>query len=703
MANSTDIQNLYIAYFNRPADVAGLAYWTSGSRVNYSAAQIAQLFSQQPEYAKAFANFTTAQTVNALYKNLFNHDADSAGLAYWVGQINNGSFTIGQVAIAILSGATGADADAVVAKFSAASAFTSKMVTNTSAQTAYSADNSNNAFGIAKLWLAGVVDASSSASANKMLEATFAAMTKAPVVTLTVNPGVTNLGTTGDDAFTVTDEDLLMSGTSIIGNGGTDVLNVTTRIKSVAHPANVSGVSTLNLQKGGDLGDVGAAFINQFTTINDYGTFQDDQLYLGTIAQTVNLYNTFGDQYVDLHAPNQTVNQIVTSSGSVSIYANNANLAAASINLNKATNNNNYIKILDTGVATLSQAQLRNINSVDLYESEDLTLSPTADIRVNTFGAKTTLISSTNKQITVWQNAFRNQTLNLDGTANYIVQPSDNGSITDTGTAGALKVLGYSSYEAITSSVATIIETTDRSSYSLNGTGSFNVTNLGQFSNSIVFDGSALNGIVTVNTIGENNAAFYEADGNGAVTVNLSGAGLLSLRATLSHSTIVNAIEGVNATLDLSGAGNLTINAAARSNLTITGSAGQTTINLEASGGGFDQINIVNSTLYYIKNGLVTINNFKASGADVLHTRLKASSMGVINIDASDFNNLASNIASNAGILQIGNAFIVKVAAGAAAGSYVYEHMTGTTVNVQDIIVKLTGTIGNITAGDLLY
>ncbi|MBC3910326.1 DUF4214 domain-containing protein, partial [Undibacterium sp. NL8W] len=49
MANTAaDIQKLYIAYFNRPADPSGLAYWMAQS---FTLNQIADSFSKQAEYA----------------------------------------------------------------------------------------------------------------------------------------------------------------------------------------------------------------------------------------------------------------------------------------------------------------------------------------------------------------------------------------------------------------------------------------------------------------------------------------------------------------------------------------------------------------------------------------------------------------------------------------------------------------------------
>lgn len=706
MASANDIQNLYIAYFNRPADVTGLSYWTSGAQANFSAVQIAQLFSQQAEYADAFANLTTTQTVNTLYKNLFNHNAEPTGLAYWAGQISNGTFTIGQVAIAILSGATGSDASIVAAKLSAASTFTSKMAVNASAQAAYTRENSNNTFSIAKLWLAGVVDASSNASANAKLDATFAAMTKPPAVTLNVNAGTTNLGAAGDDIFMTSEAALLTQGTSIIGNGGTDVLSIFTPISEAVHVARVSGIPTLNLLESGSMYDVGATFLNQFTTINDYGTAPQGKLSTGTLAQTINLYQTSGWRWIELNAPSQVIKQVSPGSSEVGIYANNANLVGVSIDLSNAGSNNNRLFLGDAGTAILSEAQMRNISGIYLNESENLTFSPTVDVYVDNHGAMTSLNSPTDKQITITQYAW-NQTLKLAGTANYIVYPNVAGKIEATGTAGSLKVKGFGTFLIINSTVPTTIETNYKSEYSLTGTGNFTINNLGQYSSCTISEFGTVNGTTTVNTTGTNDCAFYETAGTGAVTVNLGGSGSLALRTYAGHTTTVNAVAGVNANLYLNGTGGLTVNAAKSGNLTITGYNGLETINLAANGGGIDQISVKTSTLSAMETMLVTINNFKASGADVLHTGLAASSLATINIASSDYSNIASNLASYfagyTGSFKAGSAFIVNIASGSAAGSYMYEHVSGLTVYSQDIIVKLTGSTGNITATDLLF
>ncbi|MFZ6777542.1 DUF4214 domain-containing protein [Undibacterium sp. Ji83W] len=105
--NASTIQKLYIAYFNRPADVAGLTYWEGqldGNKI--SLAGLAQSFSEQVEYVATYGGKSTADVVTALYKNLFGRAPDAAGLTYWATQIDTRAVNLGTAALAILNGAT---------------------------------------------------------------------------------------------------------------------------------------------------------------------------------------------------------------------------------------------------------------------------------------------------------------------------------------------------------------------------------------------------------------------------------------------------------------------------------------------------------------------------------------------------------------------------------------------------------------------
>lgn len=78
-----EIQNAYVAFFNRPADVAGLNYWSSYAG---SSADLLNTLAASAEYQALYAGLNPTQLVNTVYQNLFGHEPDVAGLSYWVSQ-----------------------------------------------------------------------------------------------------------------------------------------------------------------------------------------------------------------------------------------------------------------------------------------------------------------------------------------------------------------------------------------------------------------------------------------------------------------------------------------------------------------------------------------------------------------------------------------------------------------------------------------
>src|SRR5258708_4259570 len=90
------IESLYIGYFNRSAEPAGLAYWMAQLEGSLPLARIAQSFSVQPEATALYpflANPTPgseAAFLGSIYGNIFNRPIDAAGQAYWAGQLDGG-------------------------------------------------------------------------------------------------------------------------------------------------------------------------------------------------------------------------------------------------------------------------------------------------------------------------------------------------------------------------------------------------------------------------------------------------------------------------------------------------------------------------------------------------------------------------------------------------------------------------------------
>ncbi|MDO9100046.1 MAG: DUF4214 domain-containing protein, partial [Caldisericota bacterium] len=100
------IEKAYLAFFLRPADATGFNYYAD--KMNASGGDLSLMtagFGSSPEYLQTYAGFSTAQRINAIYQNLFNRDAEPAGVEYWGSRLDSGTFTINNIAISILVGA----------------------------------------------------------------------------------------------------------------------------------------------------------------------------------------------------------------------------------------------------------------------------------------------------------------------------------------------------------------------------------------------------------------------------------------------------------------------------------------------------------------------------------------------------------------------------------------------------------------------
>lgn len=157
-----NIQKLYVAYFNRPADTAGLAYWEGVvEAAKGDTAAVSAAFAADTEYKTAYANMSNADIVNKVYQNLFGRDAEAAGKAYWADLLDKKTITIDAVVTAIATGAQGSDLTAYNNKVKAATAFTAALDTPAE-QSGYSGDAAN---AIAKTFISGVTTDASLASA----------------------------------------------------------------------------------------------------------------------------------------------------------------------------------------------------------------------------------------------------------------------------------------------------------------------------------------------------------------------------------------------------------------------------------------------------------------------------------------------------------------------------------------------------------
>lgn len=147
------VQQMYVAYFGRPADTAGLDYWTNVVEANAGAtAAVSAAFAASPEYIVTYFGQTNTQIVNNIYQNLFGRDADAAGRTYWANLLTNGTIKVDTIVAEVAKAALTTDAEAVENKVAASTAFTAQL--DTTAENAGYAGNS--ALTLAKAFIKSV-------------------------------------------------------------------------------------------------------------------------------------------------------------------------------------------------------------------------------------------------------------------------------------------------------------------------------------------------------------------------------------------------------------------------------------------------------------------------------------------------------------------------------------------------------------------
>ncbi|MBR9830145.1 MAG: DUF4214 domain-containing protein, partial [Oceanospirillales bacterium] len=127
-ASLDQIQNLYIAFYGRPADAAGQTYWADElEAANGDLSAIINAFASSEEYQRNYGDLEAAELVNALYQQILGRDAEQEGLDFYVAELAAGTITEGEIALAILNGAQGDDTAVLENRKAVADAFTAEV------------------------------------------------------------------------------------------------------------------------------------------------------------------------------------------------------------------------------------------------------------------------------------------------------------------------------------------------------------------------------------------------------------------------------------------------------------------------------------------------------------------------------------------------------------------------------------------------
>ncbi|MEM2592688.1 MAG: DUF4214 domain-containing protein, partial [Thermofilaceae archaeon] len=234
------IQKIYIAYYQRPADPRGLVYWaTRLDAAGGDLRAIIEAFANSEESRSLYGTITKdniADVVKSIYRALFNRDPEDAGLNYYVNGFKDGKFTAATIMLDILNGAQNEDKLAIQNKLKAANLFTETIDPGLDGRDIQATYNGDTDAAKARDWLKNVTwdpwTLPTESETKDFIKSNIADSGDPILVvqgqTFTLTAGVDNLtGTSGDDTF-VADDTQSPQVTSVAdvlnGGYGTDTL-----------------------------------------------------------------------------------------------------------------------------------------------------------------------------------------------------------------------------------------------------------------------------------------------------------------------------------------------------------------------------------------------------------------------------------------------------------------------------------------------
>lgn len=136
------LQQVYLAFFGRPADPAGLQFFAgalSAGGAPESLGAFADVYGRDPTVTAVIDSFASspeseklyagdnAAFITAIYRSLFNRVPDVAGKAFWTSAMDRGAITRGNAVLAIMGGALASDRTILEKKLNAATRFTQEL------------------------------------------------------------------------------------------------------------------------------------------------------------------------------------------------------------------------------------------------------------------------------------------------------------------------------------------------------------------------------------------------------------------------------------------------------------------------------------------------------------------------------------------------------------------------------------------------
>ena len=122
-------QDLYIAYYGRPADPEGQAYWAGQADLAGGFENVVNAFGRSGEFTRHYEGMSEEAMVTTIYQQTLARDPDAAGLAWYLAELQSGRQTLATIALAVLNGATTPpDSTVITNKGEVADYYTGKVI-----------------------------------------------------------------------------------------------------------------------------------------------------------------------------------------------------------------------------------------------------------------------------------------------------------------------------------------------------------------------------------------------------------------------------------------------------------------------------------------------------------------------------------------------------------------------------------------------
>jgi len=674
MATLAEIQQLYVTYFGRPADVFGLDYWALSPQTrNLTALQVGNFFGSTPEF-QALAATGVGAALTQIYVNTFGRQPEPAGLQFWAQEVNSGRLSLATAGYVIANNASAADAAILANKVSSSQVFTDELRLSTPAMNAYS--GSGLASGVTFLTTVTTAPATT-------------AQTTAAIAT------VVNSGGGSGQSYTLTT--------------ASETATATRFISDIA----ISGAFALNTLNNGDRLTGSGSNSSLNATLNTAGNIAITPTLLSNI-QTANFELT----QIGAAAGTTALN-FINSTGLSTV---STNTAGAAFTINNLATALSRVAVSNTAAAhtfAFADAALAGATNAVTVAATNFTGGVALNLNVATAGAsayETVNIESLGTVVNVFNvvsNGAGYTTINVSGAGTGLTTVNQSANLTVFNASTATGDITYTqggegvaSYTGGSGNDNFILDGTYTNTDTVNGgAGTDRLT----LTNAIaVAIATAQTNISNIETIGLSDAL------SGAVSVNLFGtangfrfgANSAAVASTINYATGTNALDFQ--TFALGGA--LTVNVAgvattdvlnitkgstaagsnfAANNVTINGAE---TVNILSQGGAntFQGLTLTNTAAQesVILTGTQNVVFAGAVGADVIN----ASGMtGAGTLTLTGGTATSTNITGTANNDVLNGSAAADLFAGGAGDDTIANVLTGTAASAADV---LTGGAG---------